>query len=231
MHPTAETLSGVRLFRDLPHDARDAIAKRCRLDRVAGGHEIVQYSGQTDDVYFIVSGRVRATIFSASGKEVAFREIGPGQVFGDLSALDGKPRSASVLSLEPCVLVSMSAKEFWGVIKDYPSVAAQLLCDLTTLVRRLTERVVEFSTLGVKNRVHAELLRLAREHPITNNTGVIRPAPTHAEIATRISTHREAVTRELNHLKEVGVIDRPSGSIIIRDLALLEQMVDEVKGE
>ena len=105
----------------------------------------------------------------------------------------------------------------------------EVLRDLASLVRRLTERVVEFSTLGVRNRVHAEVLRLARDHLSADNTAEIQPAPTHAEIASRVSTHREAVTRTLNRLAREGVIDRRRGVIIVRDVERLECMVEDVQ--
>jgi CRP-like cAMP-binding protein len=101
-----------------------------------------------------------------------------------------------------------------------------ILRHLTTQVRALTERVFEFSTLAVRNRVHAELVRLARDHG--GNDAVIRPAPTHTEIASRISTHREAVTRELNRLEDLGLIVREGRSLRVHDLERLQAMVEDV---
>jgi hypothetical protein len=91
--------------------------------------------------------------------------------------------------------------------RNHPSVMLAVLHHLTARIRELTERVFEFSTLAVRNRVHAELVRLAREHG-GGKQAVIRPAPTHSEMASRISTHREAVTRELSRLHELGIIAR-----------------------
>ena len=99
------------------------------------------------------------------------------------------------------------------------------------MVRGLCERVVEFSTLGVKNRIHAELLRLANKHMQDENRAVISPAPTHADIASRVSTTREAVTREMSHLGQIGVIERRSGTLVVCDTAKLTQMVQEVRGQ
>ena len=87
--------------------------------------------------------------------------------------------------------------------------------------------MVEFSTLGVPNRIHAELLRLARR-PNSRRAGRISQ-PTHAEIAARISTHRGAVTRELKQLERKGVIERNRGSIVIKNLEEFEQMVEEAR--
>jgi len=101
---------------------------------------------------------------------------------------------------------------------------------LTELVRRLSERVVEFSTLGVKNRIHAELLRLAREVAADGDSVRIAPAPTHADIASRVSTHREAVTRQLNSLARLDLVVKEKGALRVCDVRRLAGMVQEVKG-
>lgn len=228
---TAETLYGIELFQSLPVEDRKALASRCHGHQYEAKHQIISHHEHSTDVYFIVSGNVRATIHSLSGREITFRDLGAGKVFGDLSAVDGKPRSANVVTLTDAVIVSMPAKVFQEVLRSYPAVSMAALKELTSLVRLLCERVVEFSTLGVSNRIHAELLRLAQEHITDKNTVVISPAPTHADIASRVSTHREAVTRELHHLTHIGVIERQSGALVISDVAQLTRMVQDVRGE
>ena len=102
---------------------------------------------------------------------------------------------------------------------------------LTEQVRNLTERVFEFSTLAVRNRVQAELLRLAGNPPPRVNEVSLSPTPTHAEIANRISTHREAVTRELRRLEKQGVIGKKGRTLQIRDLAKLRRLLEDFSGE
>ena len=131
-------------------------------------------------------------------------------------------------ALEECRIGSMSADAFWEAITRYPVLARSTLKRLSYLVRRLTERVIEYSTLGVKNRIHAELLRLAYEQAQESNSATLTPSPKHVEIANRISTHREAVTRELNSLEKSGVIERQRGKLLIPDVSRLATMVAEV---
>jgi CRP-like cAMP-binding protein len=100
---------------------------------------------------------------------------------------------------------------------------------LCRLVRRLDERVFEFSTLTVSNRIQAELLRLAGGS-FEDRTATVRPAPRHADVASRVSTHREAVTREMNVLARAGVIRQERDALYILDLPKLGQMVHEVLG-
>lgn len=231
MAEIGDPLGGIDVFEDLAPRDRDAIAKACRWRRYDPHQLIVGHQEPATEIFFIATGRVRVTMHSATGKEVAFRDLGAGQSFGELAAIDGEPRSASVVALSETLIAAMSAEIFAGVLRDHPEVSARVLALLAGYVRQLSERVFEFSTLAVRNRIHAELLRLAREYGVTDGTATIRPSPTHADIAARISTHREAVTRELNALTQAGLIARRDGALVIADVAQLERMVEEVTGE
>lgn len=226
MNDATPSLSGIELFDGLGDSDRDALARLCRWRRYTAHQDIIGHQDETNDVYFIVGGRVRVTIFSLSGKEVSFRDLPAGKSFGELSAIDAAPRSATVIALIDTVLASMPAEVFRRVLNDHPDVAAKMMRHLAGLVRKLSDRVVEFSALAVRNRIHAELLRLARDHGHDRNTAIITPAPTHADIASRISTHREAVTRELNVLARDGLIERRNGAYVITDIARLAQLVE-----
>jgi CRP-like cAMP-binding protein len=110
-------------------------------------------------------------------------------------------------------------------------VAQALLEHLVRELRELTTRVFEFSTLAVRYRIQAEVLRLASLAPREGKSALIAPAPTHAEIASRVSTHREAVTRELNRLSRIGIIERQKGTLIVWDFDRLARMVHEATGD
>jgi len=183
---------------------------------------------ETREVHFIVSGRVRANLYSPDGQDVTFRDMGAGEMFGELAALDPAPRSANIVALAPTTTASLKASEFSLVLRDHPEVAAATFRRLVRLVRSLSDRVYEFSTLAVRNRIQAELLRLARDGKISGNTARVEPAPTHAEIASRIATHREAVTRELGDLARAGLVERDGTTLVIRDVARLARLVENV---
>ena len=226
MNNATPSLSGIELFDGLGDSDRDALARLCRWQRYAADQYIIGHQDETNDVYFIVGGRVHVTIFSPAGKEVSFADLPAGKSFGELAAIDGAPRSATVIALSDTVLASMPAEAFRRVLNDHPEVAAKVMQFLAGLVRRLSDRVVEFSVLAVRNRIQAELLRLARDQGLDADTAVITPVPTHADIASRVSTHREAVTRELTALARDGLIERRDGALFIADVARLAQMVE-----
>jgi len=225
---TQDTLLAIDLFRDLGAADRSSIAARCQGAQFDTGATIVSQRDTRREVFFIVSGKVRVSYHSKPGKDVQFRELSAGECFGELSAIDGHVRSADVIAYTNVFVASLRAAEFLDIATHYPSVGQKLLQLLASIVRSLSDRVVELSTLGVANRIHAELLRLARQQGVVDNTASIKPAPTHAELASRVSTQREAVTKEIGVLVRRGILSRGRGTLIVSDVARLESMVMNV---
>lgn len=226
-HPLQE----VCLFDGLAPGSLDSLAKRCGYRRYRPGQMIVRHLDRTGDVFFVLTGTVRVVLFSPAGKEVSFRDLGPGEFFGELAAIDGEVRSANVIAKSNTSLAVMSRETFRDVVRTHPGVAATLLKRLAGLVRLYSQRLYEVGTLGVRNRIHAELLRLANENMADDNAAIIAPIPTHAEIASRISTRREAVARELAALARSGLLQRDAGSLRVCDVERLRIMVAEVRGD
>jgi CRP/FNR family transcriptional regulator, cyclic AMP receptor protein len=231
MTQASGTLQHFALFAGLSIADLRALEQRCRFGRYTRDTTIVDYQDNKTDVYFILHGQVRVTIFSKAGREVAFRDLETGELFGELAAIDGKPRAANVVALTDCVLASMPERALWDVLHQHQSVADAMLRRLASNVRALTERVFEFSTLAVRSRIHAELLRLARQSDKGTRPVTITPMLTHAELASRLSTHREAVTRELAELARLGVIERSGNDLVIPDVEVLERLVADVDRE
>lgn len=229
MNDIATTLAAVDIFQDLNEDELAEVAKCCRRADYVKGQEIISYQDATTDVYFIKSGRVGISILSHGGKEIGFRHLAESQMFGDLAAIDGSTRSASALSLSAVELVRMSEADFHRLLIRFPAMNFRQLQRLTSLIRLLSERVYEFTTLGVHNRIHAELLRLAKAHMTSPTVANIYPAPTHADLANQVSTHREAVSREFSRLANEKLIERRGRNLIVHDVPRLEQMVEEVE--
>jgi CRP/FNR family cyclic AMP-dependent transcriptional regulator len=186
------------------------------------GQTIIGHAEKTTDVLFLISGQARVNIYSASGRRVSFRDIREGAIFGELSAIDEQPRSATVEAISTCSALSMRREEFMRALEEEPEFMKALLRHLAHQVRMLTSRVFEFSTLAVRNRVQAELLRMATAN------GEIVPTPTHEDIASRISTHREAVTREFSRLEARGLLVRQGRALRITDMTALRRLVDDL---
>lgn len=229
MDEIIDVLASVEIFEDLDRARLETIAKRCRRDKYTRQQTVFAHGDMSADVYFIASGRVGITVFSQTGKEIAFRQMKRGEMFGHIAAIDHQPRSTAVVSLSDVELLRLSDSDFLTVLREMPDVSLRAMQSLTYLVRALSERVFEYTTYGVRNRIHAELLRLAKATGQPGPTINIHPSPTHAEIANQVSTHREAVTREFSRLASEGIIEKRGRNLIIHDIARLEALVDEVK--
>ena len=224
------SLAGIGLLEGLDDDTLDALEKRCRWRRYATNELIIDRESDTHDVYFVVDGRVRVVNHSLSGREISFAEVEPGGHFGDLSAIDGQPRSASIVALTSTLVASLSPEAFIGLLKAHPDSAITVMRDLAQIVRDATDRIMDLSTLGANNRVYAEILRLARPNLRGDNEANIKPIPVHGDIASRVSTTRETVARVFGDLTRQGVLKREEDAIVVLDMEQLEHMVEEFRG-
>jgi CRP-like cAMP-binding protein len=159
-------------------------------------------------------------------------DITAGGVFGELAALDGSPRSASVMTVGDTVVASLNHEQFFALLAGQPDVAMAVMRRLTNIVRTATTRILDLSTLGANNRVHADLLQMARTARITEEGhAAISPIPVHSDIAARVSTTRETVARVLNDLSRKKIVRRDQNALVVLDVDRLSDMVEEVRGE
>jgi CRP/FNR family cyclic AMP-dependent transcriptional regulator len=229
VQPSSLGLRNIELFDGLAPERLDALARQCVWRNYEAGKRIISRNAADRDVYVLVSGRVRITTYSQGGRQVTFRDIAAGEVFGEVAALDDKPRSADVIALDAALLASMAPSAFRKLLADEPLLGERVMKRLAGLVRSLSERVIDLSTLGVQNRIHAEILRLAREAGVERNRARIDPGPKHADIASQVSTYREQVTRELSALAKAGILEKDGAALVVRDVGRLEKMVEELR--
>ena len=220
-----DALSEIAVFSALDSAAKRAISTMCQWQNIKQNKQIIGHLDESDEVYFLVQGTVRAITYSVEGKEVSFRDIGPGEIFGEYAAIDGGARSANIFALTDIFVGSLSGRAFREILATHPVVSLSVMQLLTQQTRDLTKRIFEFSAFAVKNRIHAELLRLALASRPTGNTAEIKNMPTHAELASRISTHREAITREFNALARSGLMEKHGRDTLITDLTTLQELV------
>lgn len=236
MQPEAERpgsdclLSSTDLFVGFPVGELVAIEQACRYRRFSPQEIIVDRDGNGHDVFLVVRGRVRIVNYSISGREITFDDLEEGAYFGEMSALDGEPRSASVVALTETTIVAVPRRIFLNVLGTYPEIALRVMTRLASIIRNADERIMDLSTLAANNRVQAELLRQARRHLHGDNKAVISPIPIHSDIASRVSTTRETVARVFSDLTRRGIVERTKKSLVVHDLELLEEMVEEVRG-
>lgn len=228
--PALAGLRGVWLLQGLPDEVLAEVARACHFRLYRARQAVISRADVDRDCYLILSGRVRVVALSPSGREVSFRDAGAGQAIGEIAALDGGPRSATVVALQDTLLARISPEALADLLSRHWSICERLLRHLASAARQLTERVYELSTLTVQQRLCAELLRLALAADAASTDRVLlSPAPSHSELAARISSYREQVTRELAELARLGIVSRDDKQLVIEDLGRLADRVEAVR--
>lgn len=227
-----KTLDGIALLKGLPPQEVRELAKLCVWRDCKAHEQIFDRHHESHDIYFVVAGRTRIVNYSMSGREVSFDDIPAGGTFGELAAIDGGRRSATVVAIEDTTVATLSPRHLLELVNTHPSVAVAMLKRLAHMVRTATDRIMDLSTLGAHNRVHAELLRLAREAGgADTGQATIQPIPTHSDIASRVSTTRETVARVLSELQHADLVRREHNALLVVDIGRLRDMVEEFRGE
>jgi CRP-like cAMP-binding protein len=222
----------IAMFSALPPAALAVLDRAIVWRRFRAGEEIIDRQSETRDVFFVVAGKVRVVLYSVSGREITLDDIGPGGHFGELAALDGAPRSASVMAVEASVVGSVGDETFRKVATETPALALAVMRRLAEVVRTSSGRILDLSTLGANNRVHAEILRLARVAAQNGATSAtISPIPVHSDLASRVSTTRETVARVMSDLSRQGILKREKNALQVLDVPRLAAIVEDVRGE
>lgn len=226
-----EDLSRIELMSGLKLAERKKIEEASSFRRYGAQEQIIDRQSETTDVFFVVRGDVRVVNYSLSGREITLDDLTEGNYFGELAAIDGEPRSASVMALSDCLVAALPQEQFLNLLEKHPSIALKVMRSLAGIVRTATGRIMDLSTLAANNRVQADLLSLARNHMGDGNTAEISPIPMHSDIASRASTTRETVARVLNDLARSGIVERQKEVLVVLDVEQLSNMVEEVRGE
>jgi len=163
---------------------------------------IVNQGDETDSVYVILSGRVKVFLSDDAGKEVVLGTQGPGEYFGEM-VLDGRPRSASVMTLEPCRFAIVPKRKFREFLRAHPDFSVHLIEKLIRLTRALTDSVESLALMDVYGRVARLLLELARD---VDGKLVISEKLTQQDIADRVGASREMISKIFKDLSSGGYI-------------------------
>lgn len=215
------------ILNGLPEELAETIRAHANVVRSRRGNDVVSLGDSSVQVYLLLEGRAQTRLVTQDGSDAILRDLGPGDFFGELAAIDSEPRSAWVVALSDCVLARIPGETFHDTVTRIPAVAAWMEKRLTAQIRDLTHRWFELNALQVRSRLHCELARMCGK---ADEAVTIDPAPTHAELAARIGTHREAITREIGYLVRNGMIEQERRRLTIRDPVALRRLADMATG-
>jgi CRP-like cAMP-binding protein len=181
-----------------------------------------------NQVYLIESGRIVGLFLGPQGHDVAFPEMGAGDCFGDLSRFSAADPVTYFEALEDSVVLALGREQFAECFRAMPELAELYAATLFRHLLNLKQLYIESRLLPMKARLYAELIRLAnRDH--RGRLG-ISPAPTHAELAQRVASQRETVTKQMSQLAKMGIIDSSRSQIVITDEAYLRTEISKSLG-
>ncbi|MGA8169218.1 MAG: Crp/Fnr family transcriptional regulator [Methylocystis sp.] len=218
-------LAKIPFFEGLDPSEADALARGCVWKRFEHGELVVDYDDHSTDVYFIVSGDVRVLVRAAGGKEIIFGDLGPGQFFGEMAAIDGEARSANVTALTNVELCIAPAPAFKAIVFSSPTICERLLVLMTKRLRAANARLFERSVLDLRHRLYAELLRLAHPRQGFEGQTIVSPPPLQQDLAARIGCRREQVSREIHAMIEEGLAEKAKGGLVILQPKLLVRRI------
>ena len=212
-------LRQVGLFESLDDAEIDALSELTFTRTFTKDTVIILAEEEGDTLFIIKNGQVKVSIVSEEGREVILSLLGGGAVFGELSLLDGKPRSANVVATEDTELLMLRRTDFIQLIYKTPQIATALLAELASRLRKTDRQIEGLALLDVTSRISETLLQLASEQGNESEEGVtIRNRPTHQELANMSGTTRETVSRVLKRLESQGyIISKGRQLIILRE--------------
>ena len=209
-------LRNVSLFESLDQQELEALSDVTFTRTFSKDNVIILAEEEGDTLFILKKGQVKVSIVSEGGREVILSLLGPGSVFGELSLLDGKPRSANVVATEETDLLMLRRADFLQLIYKTPQIATALLAELATRMRKTDRQIEGLALLDVTSRISDTLLQLATEQGAETADGVtIESRPTHQELANMSGTTRETVSRVLKRLEGQGYINRNGRNITI----------------
>ncbi len=240
----AAVLKKVSLFAGLERSQIEKLMQRSVLKKTATGQLVFTEGDECHGFYVVLSGAVKIFKQSAQGREQVLTIERAGGVVAELPVFDGSPYPASCQAIEPSALLFLDKEDFRSACRQDPELALKVLASVGTRLRRLVIMIEELSFLTVRKRLANLLLELTRTG---NDASLAAGEPgqkrkkqqatkgstdsplrvslnlTHQEIATRIGTVRELVSRNLSRLQAEGVVRLEGHSLIIQDLKRLEQ--------
>jgi len=204
---TVSFLREVELFSGLTDEEIHHLADLTTTRRFGRNSVIILAEEEGDDFFLIREGQVKVSIVHEDGREIILSFLGPGKVFGELSLLDGRPRSANVIALEATELITLSRSHFIGLIHKHPHIATAMLAELASRLRSTDFQISDLALCNVTNRVSKTILRLVMDQGVETEEGVLlKRRPTHQHLARMAGTTRETVTRVISRLEKEGYI-------------------------
>ena len=211
-------LKAVPLFASFPEDQLRMLTTMVTRRSASRSTTIMAGGDATDSLYIVLSGRLKVMMSDSDGKEVILSILGPGEFFGEMGLIDEEPRSASVVTIEPCELLQLVKRDFNKCLAENFEMAMAVMRGLVRRLREADRKIGSLALLDVYGRVARLLLDMSET--VEGEKIVTKRLPKQ-DIAKMIGASREMVSRVMKDLQLGGYIETRGSTIVLRDTILL----------
>jgi CRP/FNR family cyclic AMP-dependent transcriptional regulator len=211
-------LKSVPLFASFPDDQLRTLVTVVTRRSAPRSSVIMAAGDPIDSLYIVISGRLKVMMGDADGKEVILSLIGPGEFFGEMGLIDESPRSASVVAIEPCELLSVTKRDFRKCLQENFEMAMTVMRGLVRRLREADRKIGSLALLDVYGRVARLLLDMSEN---VNGQKIVTKRLPKQDIAKMIGASREMVSRVMKDLQMGGYIEMRGSTILLRDTIML----------
>lgn len=216
MKERTEALRAIPLFAALEESVLEEIAGLL-IDRKFPKDAIIFEEGSLGDyMYLIREGQVKVTKMSEDGREKILEIFNAGDFFGDMALLEREPRSASVKTTRPCVLLALSRQDFLGLLRQNPEISMGIMCELSRRLRETDEQIRGLLFERVEGRTRRILERMAKDRVPDYPERLATSPVTHQQLADLVGTSRETITRVVKELKDAGWLAQEGKRYLVR---------------
>ena len=213
-------LHNVPLFSGLEEAQLEVLVRTVVRKSVARNAKIIGAGDPTDSLYIVINGRLKVLMGDEQGREVILSILGPGEFFGEMGLIDDSPRSASVVTLEPCELLTISKADFKRSLAENSDLSMMVMRGLVKRLREADQKIGSLALMDVYGRVARLLLEMADD---VDGEKVVVKKMSKQDIAKMIGASREMVSRVMKDLQLGGYIEIRGRSIVLRDNILLAE--------
>jgi len=217
-------LANNNLLIGLPASVVDHVEKLCEFKTFKQNDLVTTREEESKNFFFTVSGTYSVETIISEDQDLRYADLGENEFFGEMSAIDGLPRSADVRCRTPGVIAELKHADFERLLANEPQLTLRLLKLFTARLRQTNQRLEDFSTTAPTTRVIQQLIRLVKASSLNPGQWLISPTPKHDEIAAWTGTSKSFVSSILGQLMHDGIIVRRNRDLIILDLYSLKNL-------
>jgi CRP-like cAMP-binding protein len=215
------------VFEAMKPEELDEVLRLSSERRVPRGTSLVQKGDPGSSMMAVLAGRVRVSAVSADGKEITIRYINPGEVFGEIALLDGKPRSADCGAIEDTTLLVLERRHFLPFLRRNEDLSLRLIAVLCEKLRQTSTALEELALFDLPTRLARLLLKLASDYGRQCGKGIrIDLKMSQRDLSNLVASSRESVNKQLRIWRDDGVVDLDGGYLILRRPEELRVLVE-----